>query len=222
MSELLLLDLDGTLLDTPHYEAWRNAAFKVQGIELSREDYSRHVAGRPRMEGASCVLNLKTVGQIEEHIQLLNVIELSECKQDEFLRLSANPRLFDDAIRLLKRVNDAGLTINFYTASQNAGELFNAALDQSFISVNQSVEVYQQSTDITRRELFQQLKGARRSEDVFLIDDSAYSADIASALGFQVWQIHRDQSDPKSSDPRVSRISSLDNFIPPEHRAKEK
>ena len=59
MQTLLLLDLDGTIIDTPHFEAWRNVAHRIEGLELSYEQYIACIAGRPRLEGASRLLALK-------------------------------------------------------------------------------------------------------------------------------------------------------------------
>ena len=59
MQSLLLLDLDGTIIDTPHFEAWRIVARRIEGLELSYEQYVACIAGRPRLEGASRLLALK-------------------------------------------------------------------------------------------------------------------------------------------------------------------
>ncbi|VVO17977.1 hypothetical protein [Pseudomonas fluorescens] len=215
MPTLLLIDLDGTLIDTPHFEAWRNTAFKMGGTELTHEEYIDHIAGRPRMEGASRFLELKRASQGQGALHTLNARELADYKQDEFQRLCASTQLFSDALRLLQRIDDARQTVIFYTASQNASNLFDITLHQSHISLKQPRTVSQQSANQSRGELFQQLIGTRAAKDIYLIDDSPYAADLACHLGVHTWQIRRNLREPKAGDPRVSIISSLDEFMLP-------
>lgn len=59
MQTLLLLDLDGTLIDTPHYEAWCYAARQMGVEDFTYEEYVTCIAGRPRLEGASRLIELK-------------------------------------------------------------------------------------------------------------------------------------------------------------------
>ncbi|MNC25216.1 hypothetical protein D3C75_732950 [compost metagenome] len=215
MSTLILIDLDGTLLNTPHFEAWRNTAFKIGGIELIHEEYIDHIAGRPRMEGASRLLELKRDAQVQSEFHSLNASELADYKQNEFQRLCVGTELFNDALHLLQRIDDAGLTVIFYTASQNAPDLFNITLRQSALSLKRAKTVSQQLANQTRGELFQQLIGTRPVKDIHLIDDSPYAVDLACSLGVHAWQIRRNQRGPMPRDPRVSILSSLDEFMLP-------
>ncbi|MFV0932911.1 HAD family hydrolase [Pseudomonas jessenii] len=215
MSTLILIDLDGTLLNTPHFEAWRNTAFKIGGIELIHEEYIDHIAGRPRMEGASRLLELKRDAQDQGEFHSLNASELAGYKQKEFQRLCVGTELFSDALHLLQRIDDARLTVIFYTASQNASDLFDITLRQSALSLKQAKTVFQQSANQTRGELFQQLIGTRPAKDIHLIDDSPYAVDLACSLGVHAWQIRRNQREPRARDPRVSILSSLDEFMLP-------
>lgn len=213
MSTLLLMDLDGTLIDTPHFESWRNTTFKMGGTELTHEEYINHIAGRPRMEGASRLLELKRDVQDQGVLRSLNALEVADYKQCEFQRLCAGTKLFSDAIRLLQRADDARRPVIFYTASQNAPDLFDIALRQSALSLKLSITVSQQSANQTRGELFQQLIGTRVAKDIHLIDDSPYAADLACGLGIHAWQIRRYQREPRATNPRVSILSSLDQFM---------
>jgi len=215
MSALILLDLDGTLLDTPHFEAWRNTAFKIGGVELTLEEYIDHIAGRPRIEGASRLLKLKGGAQRQGEFHSLNASELADYKQNEFQRLCVGTKLFSDALHMLQRIDDARLTVIFYTASQNAPELFDISLSQSALSLKQAKTVSQQSANQTRGELFQQLIGTRSAKDIHLIDDSPYAVDLACSLGVHAWQIRRNQREPRARNPRVSILSSLDEFMLP-------
>ncbi|ENM5772124.1 hypothetical protein V4V48_003895 [Vibrio mimicus] len=215
MSTLLLIDLDGTLIDTPHFEAWRNTAFKIGGAELTHEEYIKHIAGRPRMEGASRLLELRRDIQGQNAHYSFNALELAHYKQAEFQRLCSGTELFSDALRLLQRINDACQSVIFYTASQNAPCLFNIALRQSLLALKQPKIVYQQLANQTRSEFYEQLIGTRAAKDIHLIDDSPYAADLACGLGVHAWQIRRNQQEPKARDPRVSILSSLDEFMLP-------
>ena len=46
MSKLLLIDLDGTMIDTPHFQAWSNAAHRLAGKQLTQREYIDHIAWR--------------------------------------------------------------------------------------------------------------------------------------------------------------------------------
>lgn len=116
MSKLLLIDLDGTLIDTPHFEAWCNASHEFSGKQLTQQQYIEHIAGRPRMEGASRLLALITDDVGGAKAGSFSADELAVYKQKEFLRLSSGTDLFDDALRLLVRIEESAQPVMFYTA----------------------------------------------------------------------------------------------------------
>ncbi|MBD2779135.1 HAD family hydrolase [Xenorhabdus szentirmaii] len=225
MQTLLLVDLDGTLIDTPHYEAWRNAARQIGAGELTHEEYLVNIAGRPRLEGASRLLELKKDGLAVD----ISSNELAEIKQAEFLRLSVDARLFDDALRLLKRIEISQQCVKFYTASQNAADLFRAMLRKADLSLEQrnSVQsnivqrnivqrnIVQQGRDQTREALFLELIKDQDLSAVTLIDDSPHSVDVACHLGIRAYQIHRNELLPVSTDPRARIIRSFDDISIP-------
>lgn len=215
MSTLLLIDLDGTLINTPHFEAWRNTAYNFGCKELTKKEYTNYIAGRPRMEGASRLLELKKSSADVELLNLFTACDLAEYKQNEFQRLSTSTELFDDALRLLERIEDSDQAVKLYTASQNAPRLLDVALYQSNIFIKRQKPVFQQLANQTRGELFQQLIGEYALENVHLIDDSPYAVDLACSLGIHAWQIRRNQYEPKANDPRTTILSSLDEFTLP-------
>ncbi|PHM47436.1 HAD hydrolase-like protein [Xenorhabdus miraniensis] len=216
MQALLLIDLDGTLLDTPHYEAWRNAAHQFGLKELTHEEYLANIAGRPRLEGASRLLELKKAGLLSEQDNLnsSSISILAEIKQAEFLRLSVYARLFDDALRLLKRVELSQQMVKFYTASQNASSLFDDMLRKEGISLNQQ-NVVRQEQNQTREKLFLSLIEEHSSMNVTLIDDSPHSVDVACNLGIRAYQIHRNELLPIATDQRAFIIPSLNDITIP-------
>ena len=123
---LAILDIDGTLLDTPHLGAWRLGLAAVLGRGsgdpaqdeslLSLDVYQRRVAGRPREAGARAALE-QACGTATADV----VAELARVKQDEFRKLAGTTRLFADAERFLERAARRELPLAFCTASRNAG-----------------------------------------------------------------------------------------------------
>ncbi|VVQ23497.1 hypothetical protein PS925_05332 [Pseudomonas fluorescens] len=212
MSNLLLIDLDGTMLDTPHFEAWRNAALEFSGQQLTSQQYIEHIAGRPRMEGASRLLALTTRQAGGATSARFSADELAAYKQEEFQRLSPGTELFEDSLRLLQRIEASAQPVMFYTASLNAPQLFEAALKRANVWGQAPVSITRQAPHQTRDKLVQQLIGDHAPQDVHLIDDSPYATDLACGLGVRAWQIRRDPLEPKASHPRASILSSLDEF----------
>ncbi|MCS3429813.1 hypothetical protein [Klebsiella sp. BIGb0407] len=214
MSKLLLIDLDGTMIDTPHFEAWRNAAHEFTGKQLTQQEYIDHIAGHPRMEGASRLLSLMSNDDVSgANAESFRAKELAEYKQKEFLRLSPGTELFDDALRLLERIQESAQPVMFYTASLNAPQLFEEALNRSNVRRSAKVSITRQAPNQTRDELVQQLIGDHDPQDVYLIDDSPYATDLACGQGLHAWQIRRHHLEPKAVHPRALILSSLDEFM---------
>lgn len=212
MQTLLLLDLDGTIIDTPHYEAWRNVGRQIEGQELSYEQYIACIAGRPREEGASRLLALQKTASCDAQIRSRAVCALAQSKQREFLRLSEQADLFEDAWRLLLRIQKAGQHAKFYTASQNAPRLFDAALRRAGVLCGMQVEVVRQQPDQSREALFHFLLGDIKPDFVTLIDDSPYSVDLACCMGIRAGQIRRNELHTVASNPGCIIFSSLDEL----------
>ncbi|NWC77465.1 hypothetical protein HX823_25645 [Pseudomonas sp. P7759] len=215
MQTLLLLDLDGTILDTPHYEAWRNVARRIEGQELSYGQYIACIAGRPRLEGASRLLALQKTVPSEAQSRSRLVCALATSKQREFMRLSEQADLFEDAWRLLLRIQVADQRVRFYTASKNAPRLFAAALRKSGVLCDQQIEVVCQQPDQSREALFHFLLGDFEPDGVTLIDDSPYSVDLASSMGIRACQVRRNELHPLASNPRCTILASLDELSIP-------
>ena len=215
MQTLLLLDLDGTLIDTPHYEAWRRAAQGVGITDFTYHEYVAYVAGRPRLEGAARLLALK---KVEAHrapsCGAYDGSSLAQAKQSEFLRLSARTRLFDDAQRLLDRVCRSKQHVRFYTASENAPRLFEAALlktAQSFVRER----VVRQRGDQTREAFFASLAGEHAKATIVLVDDAPHAVDAACRLGMRGYQIRRNAYEPTPTEPSARTVPTLDDIAVP-------
>ncbi|WP_206951864.1 hypothetical protein [Trinickia acidisoli] len=214
MKKLLLLDLDGTLIDTPHYEAWCYAARQI-GIEnLSYEEYAVWIAGRPRLEGASSLIGLKkSLVRVDSRYSDTCSV-LAEIKQLEFLRLSTDIRFFDDALRLLARVETSRQDVKFYTASQNAADLFHTALRRSGKSLSRRA-VARQRRGQTRADLFLHLTAQYALDAVTLVDDAPHAVDAACGLGIRAYQIRRHERQPTANDSRARILPSLDDITVP-------
>ncbi|KAA5835075.1 HAD family hydrolase [Saccharopolyspora hirsuta] len=122
---LVVLDIDGTLLDTPHLPAWRTGLERVlrsAGVDrscpITVEQYHRHIAGRPRDVGARAALEIAGVAPSEPLVD-----QLAAVKQEVFLGQAEETVLFPDAADFLDAAAAAQLPVAFCTASRNAGEL---------------------------------------------------------------------------------------------------
>ncbi|SHG39084.1 HAD family hydrolase [Streptoalloteichus hindustanus] len=122
---LVVLDIDGTLLDTPHLPAWRRGLARVlrdhapeRSAEITVERYHRHIAGRPRQVGARAALELAGLAPPPALVD-----ELAAVKQQVFLEQAEETVLFPDAGDFLDAAALAGTPLAFCTASRNAGEL---------------------------------------------------------------------------------------------------
>lgn len=211
---LLLLDLDGTLIDTPHYQAWDYAARQIGVDDLSYAEYVAYIAGRPRLEGASRLIELKRNGRRANMLRLQDCCVLAQSKQVEFLRLSADTRLFDDALRLLHRLETSQQRVRFYTASHNAARLFATALRRSGKSLCPQ-SVVQQKDGQTREELFLQLAGESAAAMVTLVDDAPHAVDAACAIGISAYQIRRNPFQPPPTHSCARILPSLDRIALP-------
>lgn len=127
-SRPMILDIDGTLLDTPHFAAWQDALYDLcaQWAPMFTSDlYQRHVAGKPRLTGA--IEALASIG-VDLLRQPSLASMLAERKQERFKALMDRTTLFADADRLLERIAAARAPVGFCTASANAGTLLHRCI----------------------------------------------------------------------------------------------
>lgn len=214
MSTLLLLDLDGTLIDTPHFDAWCNAVRQFGIEELSYNEYVAYMAGRPRLEGALRLIERRTHGANPDLHRAGASRALAQIKQSEFLRLCVNTRLFDDALRLLERLKQSRQHVKLYTASQNAESLLHAALSKAGMSLSGPVLV-KQRTGQTREDLFMHLVEGYSLASVMLVDDAPHAVDAACSLGIQAYQILRRESQMTVEHSSARILTSLDDIAMP-------
>jgi beta-phosphoglucomutase len=127
-----IFDVDGVLVDSPHEKAWRESLRELmEGEWSSIRDlttwtptaftplvYQQEVSGKPRMSGAMSALVRFGVPDPEARVQ-----EYADRKQEMVVRLidAGDFTAYDDALRFIIGVKDAGLRVAAASSSKNAG-----------------------------------------------------------------------------------------------------
>lgn len=219
--KLLVLDIDGTLLDTPHLSAWRVGLARVlrehdstPRREITVEQYHRHVAGHPREVGARAVLEIAGVAPSEPLIG-----ELARVKQELFLERAAQETvLFADARRFLECAAHRGASLSFCTASRNAGELLAkrfthlAAGDWLLDRLAHSLGQRGHYGDLSRTVALEHVAAAWRTSvsDCVLVDDSWSGVIAGRQVGMNSILLDRAGLRPASADQMA--IATLDEL----------
>jgi beta-phosphoglucomutase-like phosphatase (HAD superfamily) len=126
-----IFDVDGVLVNSPHYEAWRDALRELMDTEwaglrdqttytpdgFTQEAYQDHVAGRPRLDGARAALEYFGVPDADHRAE-----RYAALKQDHMTRLitSGQFQAFPDALRFVLAVKSAGIPVAAASSSKNA------------------------------------------------------------------------------------------------------
>ena len=126
-----IFDVDGVLVNTPHYQAWRDALGELMDTEwadirgqtsytsagLTEDVYQEIAAGRPRLAGAQALLAHYGVPEAEAKAQ-----RYGDAKQQHLTRLitAGKFRAFDDALRLVLDTKTLGIPIAAASSSKNA------------------------------------------------------------------------------------------------------
>jgi len=205
MAKLLLLDIDGTIIDTPHYEAWQWAARRLGMTAPSPREYAASIAGSPRAIGAERIVEIN--GGNEPRLTKL----LAELKQERLLELSPDIKFFPDAERLLGRVLGTSTQVSFYTASLNAARFLENAFSQTSFSKFR-VDLYIQVSTESRLKLIKRVSENWLSEHVVLVDGAKHSVEIAADLGMEAYQISREVLKLPGGSETVRVITSLDDL----------
>jgi beta-phosphoglucomutase-like phosphatase (HAD superfamily) len=128
-----IFDVDGVLVDSPHYRAWRDALQELMDTEwtdlrdrigyspdkFTEAVYQQIVAGRPRLAGARAALEYFGVpaGEAARLAELYAAV-----KQDHLVTLieAGEFTAFDDAIRFVLATRAAGISVAAASSSKNA------------------------------------------------------------------------------------------------------
>jgi beta-phosphoglucomutase-like phosphatase (HAD superfamily) len=127
-----IFDVDGVLVDTPHERAWRETLRELMesdwaGIRdqttwspeaFTPQVYQSLVSGKPRLSGARAALDHFGVPGAAER-----TITYADRKQDMVVRLieAGEFTAYDDALRFIIAMKDAGLGVAAASSSKNAG-----------------------------------------------------------------------------------------------------
>ncbi len=126
-----IFDVDGVLVDSPHYGAWRDALRELMDTEwadirdrttyapdrFTQEVYQQAIAGRPRLDGARAALKYFGVPDADHRAE-----QYAALKQGHMTRLirSGQFKAFPDALRLVLAVKSAGVLVAAASSSKNA------------------------------------------------------------------------------------------------------
>ena len=109
----IIFDMDGVLTDTVpiHFRAWRKM-FTEEGYDFNFEIYKKKVDGKPRLNGISAVAS---------DVSQEKLLQMADKKQNYFLQLIEEepPSVFEDALRLLKRLEKEAIKIAVASSSKN-------------------------------------------------------------------------------------------------------
>jgi beta-phosphoglucomutase-like phosphatase (HAD superfamily) len=127
-----ILDVDGVLVDTPHERAWRDTLEELMDTRWSdirgetsyspqrftSDVYRESIAGRPRMSGARAALDRFHVPDAEKRAEVY-----AQRKQQMVVALieAGDFAVFDDALRFVVALKDAGIRLAAASSSKNAG-----------------------------------------------------------------------------------------------------
>lgn len=127
-----IFDVDGVLVDSPHEKAWREGLQQLMENEWSDirdqtswspeaftpQVYQREMSGKPRFKGAEAALRYFDVPDVEERAK-----EYGDHKQVmiEELIEAKDFKEYDDALRFVLALKEAGVLIAAASSSKNAG-----------------------------------------------------------------------------------------------------
>jgi beta-phosphoglucomutase len=126
-----IFDVDGVLVDSPHEEAWRESLRELMEgpwadiagqtsytpEKFTSAVYHERMSGKPRKAGATAALEYFGVPDIDRRVE-----EYGEHKQEMIVRLISEGRFsaYDDAVRFVLAVRDAGVPVAAASSSKNA------------------------------------------------------------------------------------------------------
>ncbi|MFC1744727.1 HAD family hydrolase [Candidatus Riflebacteria bacterium] len=137
-SYAFLFDVDGVIAETPHEEAWKEAAIDWELVAKSYDFtgfYAAHVAGEPGLTGAGNILELLCEKDCSSYYEKKSIIEtrarrdlavsFRNLKQEYLNRFIAAGQfqVFADIVRMILELKAAGFPIAAVSASENAKKI---------------------------------------------------------------------------------------------------
>jgi HAD superfamily hydrolase (TIGR01509 family) len=154
-----IFDVDGVLVDSPHYRAWRDALQELMGTEwtdvrgrtsyapekFTEAMYQQVVAGRPRLAGARAALEYFGVPDADRRAELYAAV-----KQEHLVTLieAGEFTAFADAIRFVLATKAAGISVAAASSSKNADLLLRQVRLDTYVA-----ESYVAESDLTLLDL---------------------------------------------------------------------
>jgi beta-phosphoglucomutase-like phosphatase (HAD superfamily) len=142
---VMLFDVDGVIAETPHEEAWKNAALECKivppGFDFS-EFYVKCVAGEPGERGAYAILNLIKGKDGKTHFERSNLATEQE-KHNEARKFRDNIKVkyteneiakgegigfkaYDDILNVIFNAKEKGLVVGAVSSSEFAERVLKA------------------------------------------------------------------------------------------------
>ena len=201
-----IFDLDGVLVDTVplHFWAWQTM-FSTYHIDFDEDGYRSKVDGRTRLDGVRAMMP-----DADEATKKA----ASEKKQSLFLdRLSQGLPVFESSVRLVHKLDDAGISMAVASSSANlAPILAQAGFADRFSATVSALEVINGKPD---PEIF--LKAAEQLDlpvsECVVFEDAVSGVLAAKRGGFYCVAVDRHNTPERFQDADliVSDLSNLDS-----------
>jgi len=159
-----IFDVDGVLVDSPHYRAWRDALQELMDTEwtdlrdrtgyspekFTEAVYQQVVAGRPRLAGARAALEYFGVPDAGRRAELYAAV-----KQEHLVTLieAGEYTAFGDAIRFVLATRAAGVPVAAASSSKNADLLLRQVRLNAYAAEPDLTLLDLLDTDVSGRDL---------------------------------------------------------------------
>jgi beta-phosphoglucomutase-like phosphatase (HAD superfamily) len=159
-----IFDVDGVLVDSPHFRAWREALQELMDTEwadlrgrtscsperFTEAVYQEVVAGRPRLAGALAALKYFGVPDAERRAERYAAV-----KQEHLVKLmeAGEFTVYPDAIRFVLATKAAGIPIAAASSSKNADLLLRQVRLDDYVAEKGLTLVDLLDADVSGRDL---------------------------------------------------------------------
>jgi beta-phosphoglucomutase len=228
-----IFDVDGVLVDSPHEQAWRESLQELMEgpwadiagetsyspDKFTPELYHQRMSGKPRTAGATAALEYFGVPDIDRRVQ-----EYGEHKQEMIVRLIDAGRFsaYDDAVRFVLAVRDAGIPVAAASSSKNA-KMFLERIDLTRFGGSGTLhgvfDVDVSGSDFAQGKPHPEIFLTAASElgvdpgDAFVAEDATNGIQAAKAGGFSALGVARaDDVDALAGEGADVVVTSMDDI----------